>query len=62
MRAMLCRAFELGIAHFNLANNCGPPPVLGRGELRPGLCARIWAAWRIFVRSLFELAAASGRT
>jgi hypothetical protein len=43
MRAMLCRAFELGIAHFNLANNCGPPPVLGRGELRPGLCARIWA-------------------
>ena len=36
MRAMLCCAFELGITHFNLANSYGPPPVLGRGGLRPG--------------------------
>src|SRR6202167_3638712 len=26
MRAMLCRAFDLGITHFDLANNYGPPP------------------------------------
>jgi len=25
-RAMLCRAFALGITHFDLANNYGPPP------------------------------------
>ncbi len=25
-RAMLCRAFDLGITHFDLANNYGPPP------------------------------------
>jgi len=25
-RAMACRAFDLGIAHFDLANNYGPPP------------------------------------
>src|SRR5580692_663193 len=24
-RAMLCRAFDLGITHFDLANNYGPP-------------------------------------
>ena len=34
MRAMLCRAFDLGITHFDLANNYGPPP--GRPkEFRP---------------------------
>jgi L-glyceraldehyde 3-phosphate reductase len=26
MRAILCRAFDLGITHFDLANNYGPPP------------------------------------
>lgn len=25
-RAMLLRAFDLGITHFDLANNYGPPP------------------------------------
>lgn len=25
-RTMLCRAFDLGITHFDLANNYGPPP------------------------------------
>jgi len=25
-RRMLCRAFDLGITHFDLANNYGPPP------------------------------------
>src|ERR1035438_166679 len=25
-RAMVRRAFDLGITHFDLANNCGPPP------------------------------------
>ena len=24
-RAMMCRAFDLGITHFDLANNYGPP-------------------------------------
>jgi len=28
-RRALCRqAFDLGITHFDLANNCGPPPGL----------------------------------
>lgn len=26
MKDMLCRAFDLGITHFDLANNYGPPP------------------------------------
>ncbi len=26
VRAMLCQAFDLGITHFDLANNYGPPP------------------------------------
>lgn len=26
MRAILCRAFDLGVTHFDLANNYGPPP------------------------------------
>ena len=26
MRRMICRAFDLGITHFDLANNYGPPP------------------------------------
>ncbi len=42
-RALLCRAFDLGITHFDLANNYGPPPgaaerTLGqilRTDLRP---------------------------
>ena len=34
-RAILRRAFDLGITHFDLANNYGPPYGVGRGELRP---------------------------
>ena len=33
-RALLRRAFDLGVTHFDLANNYGPPVLLGRGELR----------------------------
>jgi len=33
-RAMLRRAFDLGITHFDLANNYGPPP--GSAEERTG--------------------------
>ncbi|RMD80843.1 MAG: L-glyceraldehyde 3-phosphate reductase, partial [Lentisphaerae bacterium] len=33
-RAMMCRAFDLGITHFDLANNYGPPP--GAAEERVG--------------------------
>ena len=33
-RAMLRRAFDLGITHFDLANNYGPPPWLSGGNLR----------------------------
>ena len=31
---MICRAFDLGITHFDLANNYGPPP--GSAELNFG--------------------------
>ena len=34
-RAIVRRAFDLGITHFDLANNYGPPLRLGGGELRP---------------------------
>lgn len=42
-RAMVCRAFDLGITHFDLANNYGPPPgsaeetfgAILRQDLRP---------------------------
>ena len=34
-RAMLRRAFDLGITHFDLANNYGPPPGSRRGDVRP---------------------------
>jgi len=34
MRAMLCRAFDLGITHFDLANNYGPP--YGSAEINFG--------------------------
>ena len=46
MRAMLCRAFDLGITHFDLANNYGPVAGQRRGELwahpgaRPGALPR----------------------
>ena len=36
-RAILRRAFDLGITHFDLANNYGPPVRRRRGELRPHL-------------------------
>jgi len=45
MRAMLCRAFDLGITHFDLANNYGPPP--GSAEENFGRALRQdLRAWR----------------
>jgi L-glyceraldehyde 3-phosphate reductase len=45
MRAMLCRAFDLGITHFDLANNYGPPP--GSAEENFGRALRAdLNAWR----------------
>jgi L-glyceraldehyde 3-phosphate reductase len=45
MRAMLCRAFDLGITHFDLANNYGPPP--GSAEENFGRALRAdLGAWR----------------
>jgi len=38
-RAMLCRAFDLGITHFDLANNYGPPP--GSAEEALGIALRM---------------------
>src|SRR5512135_1056564 len=38
VRAMLRRAFDLGITHFDLANNYGPPP--GSAEENFGLILR----------------------
>ncbi|MEV6421997.1 L-glyceraldehyde 3-phosphate reductase [Streptomyces sp. NPDC051662] len=44
-RAILRRAFDLGITHFDLANNYGPPP--GSAELNFGkLFAQDFAAYR----------------
>ncbi len=37
-RAMLRRAFDLGITHFDLANNYGPPP----GSAAPMISASSW--------------------
>lgn len=34
-RDMLLRAFDLGITHFDLANNYGPPSRLGRNQFWP---------------------------
>ncbi len=34
-RAMLRRAFDLGITHFDLANNYGPPPGSAEENFRP---------------------------
>ena len=39
-RATLRRAFDLGITHFDLANNYGPPYGARREELRAHLRAR----------------------
>jgi L-glyceraldehyde 3-phosphate reductase len=45
MRAMLCRAFDLGITHFDLANNYGPP--YGSAEENFGRALRAdLGAWR----------------
>jgi L-glyceraldehyde 3-phosphate reductase len=45
MRAMLCRAFDLGITHFDLANNYGPP--YGSAEDNFGRALRAdLGAWR----------------
>ncbi|HTT64949.1 MAG TPA: L-glyceraldehyde 3-phosphate reductase [Bryobacteraceae bacterium] len=45
MRAILCRAFDLGITHFDLANNYGPPP--GSAEENFGRALRAdLGAWR----------------
>src|SRR5215475_1546029 len=38
-RAMLCRAFDLGITHFDLANNYGPPP--GSAEETLGMALKM---------------------
>jgi len=38
-RALLCRAFDLGITHFDLANNYGPPP--GSAEENLGRVLRL---------------------
>ena len=38
-RALLCRAFDLGITHFDLANNYGPPP--GSAEMNFGEILRL---------------------
>ena len=34
-RAILRRAFDLGVTHFDLANNYGPPDGSRRDQLRP---------------------------
>ena len=39
-RALLQRAFDLGITHFDLANNYGPPP--GSAERNFGRCRKIF--------------------
>ncbi len=45
MRAMLRRAFDLGVTHFDLANNYGPPP--GSAEENFGRALRAdLGAWR----------------
>lgn len=45
MRAMLCRAFDLGVTHFDLANNYGPP--YGSAEENFGRALRAdLQAWR----------------
>jgi L-glyceraldehyde 3-phosphate reductase len=38
-RVMLCRAFDLGITHFDLANNYGPPPGSAESTLRQVLAS-----------------------
>ncbi|MFJ5017631.1 L-glyceraldehyde 3-phosphate reductase [Streptomyces griseoluteus] len=38
-RAILCRAFDLGITHFDLANNYGPPPGAAESALGEALKA-----------------------
>ena len=44
-RAILRRAFDLGVTHFDLANNYGPPP--GAAELNFGrLLREDFASWR----------------
>ncbi len=45
MRAMLCRAFDLGITHFDLANNYGPPPGSAEENFGRALKADL-GAWR----------------
>jgi len=45
MRAMLCRAFDLGITHFDLANNYGPPPGSAEENFGRALDADL-GAWR----------------
>lgn len=45
-RAILRRAFDLGVTHFDLANNYGPPP--GSAELNFGkLFAQDFARYRM---------------
>ena len=40
-QAIVCKAFDLGITHFDLANNYGPPPGSAErafGEILRGAC------------------------
>ena len=40
-RAIIRRAFDLGITHFDLANNYGPPPGAARDRTSAAIFARI---------------------
>ncbi len=46
MRAMLRRAFDLGITHFDLANNYGPPPGSAEENFGRALRHDLWAVAR----------------
>ena len=58
-RAIVRRAFDLGITHFDLANNYGPPYGSGRGELRPALlratCARTATSSSISTKAGYDM-------
>ena len=45
-RAIIRRAFDLGITHIDLANNYGPPYGVRRDQLRPDLRARTSRPYR----------------
>ena len=45
-RQMLHTAFDLGVTHFDLANNYGPPPGSGRGSISAAILRTDFAAHR----------------